>query len=808
MKSQITRRNFLAGSAVAAGLLGLTSCEGETSATGGLAAPDLSTYPIDPDGEGVAAKYEIEEIDARSGGFKRYVQQDGAPTISTKGGKPIIQIEGYAFKDFDGDGKLSAWEDWRQPASVRAAELAAILPLEWISGLLLHVSGMSMDDEGFLDLVKNTHIREAINFSTQPYLLHARWNNTVQELAESEDYGIPVTISCNPETLSGWPGSLGIAASFDPEFASQIYRLQGRQYRAAGLQTLLGPQIDIASDPRWNRIEGTYGEDPALSRDMTRAAIDGLQSTYDEEGNDLGWGEDSVIAMMKHFPGDGTGESGRESHTDSGKYAVYPGDNFDTSLIPFVDGGLTLDGKTESCASVMTSYSIAYSDDGEYGEPVGSAYSSWKIDLLRQGYGFDGLICSDWSVTSDPGQTNATCWGVEDISKTERYARLFMAGCDQIGGGSDNLCMDALEIMKGEMGEEAAEAAFRDHGRRVLETIFKNFHSENPFVDSSKVDALLTGADAVALTREAQTRGIVMLKNAGGLISERSEKPRVYIPQSFSPEVEPMYGGIVPGSPASWDCGIDPAIAANYIDLVTDIIESADPEHPTENDMSHPDAETIASCDFALVFMDAPFAGSAGSAPGQGAVFNADYTGVEYVPIPLVYGSYTASGASVREVSISGDTLEDGSKENRSYKGKANQVSNSSELDKLLATIELMDGKPVIACINASKPLVVSEFEDRVQGILASFGSDNEAFLAIASGQVEPSGLLPLQFPASMDAVEAQLEDTPRDMDCHVDSEGNIYDFAYGLDWSGVIDDGRVATYRVDPILKPEKARN
>lgn len=157
--------------------------------------------------------------------------------------------------------------------------------------------------------------------------------------------------------------------------------------------------------------------------------------------------------------------------------------------------------------------------------------------------------------------------------------------------------------------------------------------------------------------------------------------------------------------------------------------------------------------------------------------------------------------------SISGDTLEDGSKQNRSYKGKTNQVSNAAELDRLLTTIELMAGKPVIACIKAAKPLVPAEFESQVAGILVSFGSDNEALLAVASGQVEPTGLSPLQFPASMEAVEAQLEDVPRDMECHVDTAGNAYDFGFGLNWSGVIDDDRVATYaKAAPLTAPESA--
>jgi beta-glucosidase len=84
------------------------------------------------------------------------------------------------------------------------------------------------------------------------------------------------------------------------------------------------------------------------------------------------------------------------------------------------------------------------------------------------------------------------------------------------------------------------------------------------------------------------------------------------------------------------------------------------------------------------------------------------------------------------------------------------------------------------------------------------FGTKGTEFLNIPAGHAEPSGLLPLQMPASMDAVEAQLEDVPRDMDCRVDSEGNEYDFAYGLNWSGTIDDERTKTYKADSLTASE----
>jgi beta-glucosidase len=157
----------------------------------------------------------------------------------------------------------------------------------------------------------------------------------------------------------------------------------------------------------------------------------------------------------------------------------------------------------------------------------------------------------------------------------------------------------------------------------------------------------------------------------------------------------------------------------------------------------------------------------------------------------------------VREEPISGNVV-DGVKENRSYLGQKATVVNPDELTLIKGSVALMQDRPVVVCVNATKPMVFSEFESEVAGILMGFGTKGTEFLNIPAGHAEPSGLLPLQMPASMDAVEAQLEDVPRDMDCRVDSEGNEYDFAYGLNWSGTIDDERTKTYKADSLTASE----
>ena len=191
--------------------------------------------------------------------------------------------------------------------------------------------------------------------------------------------------------------------------------------------------------------------------------------------------------------------------------------------------------------------------------------------------------------------------------------------------------------------------------------------------------------------------------------------------------------------------------------------------------------------DVALVIVDSPDGGR-----GYDKA-NVEAGGNGYVPISLQYGRYTADHARATSLA-GGDPLEDFT--NRTYKGKTVTAVNTSDLALIRETRKAMGGKPVVVSVQTSKPLVFREFEADANAILLTFGVQDQALLEILTGAAEPSGLLPMQMPAHMKTVEDQHEDVPRDMDCNVDSEGNAYDFAFGLNWSGVIDDARTEEYR------------
>ena len=425
------------------------------------------------------------------------IENDGGATLgySPDSGVTIIDVDGYAFKDLNKNGSLDVYEDWRVDADTRARELANTLTGEEVAGLMLHpmISNVSENAEEMIEML-DAGLRTALNGATAyPVDVQAKWNNTMQAYVEAKNHGIPVNISTNPRTSGVWPNNLAMASTFDPKYIEEISRGLAKDYRALGIVTLLGPQIDLATEPRWPRFDGTFGEDPALARDMTHASVVGHQSTYDADGTDLGWGPGSVNAMIKHWPSDGAGESGRESHDWYGKYTVYPGDQFETGLIPFVDGGFNVDSLTGSAAAIMSSYAIAWNEDGSLGELVGSAFSEYKNTLARN-YGFDGLICSDWGVVS--GNTG---WGVEELDAPERGYIAIASGTDQIGGLDDiTVATGAYAIAVEDLGEEAALVLFRDAAYRILKTSFQTALFENPYVSVPDAVKIVGGEEAQA----------------------------------------------------------------------------------------------------------------------------------------------------------------------------------------------------------------------------------------------------------------------------------------------------------------------
>lgn len=707
-------------------------------------------------------------------------------------GVQLLMIDGYAFKDHNKNGQLDAYEDWRLDVNERAADLASKMTIEQICGLMLYSRAVTVDSAELNNKVsgylKEDHIRHMLVSSVKDARTAAMWANNVQACCESSPLGIPAnnssdprhytngkanTSAYNPEPdgefdpdgtsdISKWPREIGLGATFDPELVGLFGRIASIEYRAMGLTTALSPQIDLATEPRWRRFYGSFSESPSLTRDMAREYCDAFQTT---KGTADGWGVESVNCMVKHWPGGGTGEAGRDAHFGIGKYAVYPGNGFNLSMIPFTQGAFKLKGKTGSASAVMPYYTISYNQDPS-GENVANGFSHYIIqDLLRDEYGYDGVVCTDWGIVRDYEKTYKHAgkpWGVEALSLAERRLKCFEAGVDQLGGVYDvGPSLDAYRLWGDKYGEDSARQRFELSARRLLTNIFNVGLFENPYVCPDKAEMIVGNKDFVAAGYEAQLKSIVMLKNHGKALPV-SEKLKVYQPlRQMGPALTHWQQPV----PAYNEYPFSPELLSTCFEVTND---------PSE-------------ADFALVSIKTPF-GHWGYRHPQ----NPDEEG-EYWPISLQYSPYTATHA--REKSIAGGDPTEAS-DNRSYLGHTEISFNESDMHMVQQTRELMGDKPVVVVVAMDRPFVPSEIEPYADAILLSMGVTNNALLDVMSGRYEPSALLPCQLPADMKTVEEQCEDLPFDIECYVDSEGNTYDFAFGMNWSGVIKDKRVKRWK------------
>lgn len=740
-----------------------------------------------------------------------YVHQPGGPVLgySPSSGVGILEQDGLFFKDLNKDGILDPYEDWRLPAKERAKDLASKMSVEQIARLMLYsrhqavpaasggwfagtYGGKPYEESGAepweltdeqRSFLEKDHLRHVLITTVQSPEIAAKWNNQVQAFAEGSGLGIPANNSSDPRhnpvfnaefnagsggKISMWPEPLGLAATFDPEVTRKFGEVASKEYRALGIATALSPQVDIATDPRWFRFNGTFGEDPKLSTDMARAYVDGFQNSDGERELEEGWGWDSVNAMVKHWPGGGSGEGGRDAHFGSGKYAVYPGGRFDDHLKPFVDGAFKLDGKTGKASAVMPYYTISYGQDPVNGENVGNSYNAYLIrDLLRDQHGYDGVVCTDWMITGDETASKDSfltgkSWGVEHLSVAERHYKLLMAGVDQFGGNNEaEPVLEAYRMGVEEHGEARMRQRFEASAVRLLLNMFRLGLFENPYLMPEQSEATVGCPEFVKAGYEAQLKSVVLLKNKKSTLP-LAPKTKLYIPKRYTPAGKDWFGN---PTQAKLEYPVNLEIVSQYFTVT---------EHADEADAG-------------LVFITNPKSGI-GYDPQDAAG-----GGNGYVPISLQYKPYLAEHG--REVSIAGDPREEDVL-NRSYKGKTVTTHNEADLDMIMQTADAMKGKPVIVSMMLSNPAVVGEFEPYADAIIANFGVQDQALMDLLSGAAEPSGLLPMQMPANMTTVELQLEDVPHDMECYRDAEQHVYDFAFGMNWSGVIEDERTNNYR------------
>ncbi len=445
---------------------------------------------------------------------------------------PTITVDGPTFRDLNKNGKLDIYEDTKAPLNDRVNDLASQMNLEEKAGLmfitmiamnndgaLCNVSSvmnpMSMAFESNASMVARKKMNHFNTLQSLPPQAMIAWNNNIQKLAERTRLGIPVTIATDPRHgvpnapgasiftpyFSKWCSPLGLAAIGDTVLARAFGDIARQEYTAIGFRLSLSPMADLATEPRWARINGTFGEDAELSAKMNKAYILGFQ------GDSIT--SQSVECMAKHFSGGGPQKDGMDAHFPPGKQA-YPGNNFNYHLIPFEKGVFPA-----HAAQIMPYYGIPV---GQTKEDVGFGYNKEIITgMLREKYHFDGIVCTDWGLVTDQGAFGillkpASAHGVEQLSVKERVAKILDAGCDMFGGEAiPDVVVDLVK--SGQITEERINISVK----RILREKFRMGLFDNPYLKTE--GAAIVGSESfMEKGRESQRRSLVLLKNDNNIL--------------------------------------------------------------------------------------------------------------------------------------------------------------------------------------------------------------------------------------------------------------------------------------------------
>jgi len=451
------------------------------------------------------------------------------------------------------------WLDAELPVDERVQLLLDEMTIEEKAGLFFHtmIAIGDLDEQDptfatpsareFVDVKKMTHFNLLGAAPTGREI--AAWQNALQRLAASTRLGIPVTLSTDPRhsfsenpgasilagPFSQWPETLGLAATRDPDLVERFADIARQEYTAVGLRVALHPQVDLATEPRWARQTATFGEDAELAGILGSAYIRGFQGAS--------FGPGSVSTMTKHFPGGGPQKDGEDPHFAYGREQVYPGGQFELHLKPFEDA------IAAGTRQMMPYYGMPVGTDHE---EVGFGFNRSVITgLLRERFGFDGLVCTDWGLINDAkifGQPfPARAWGVEDLSPRERMRKVLDAGADQFGGE------DCPELLLELVADGSiSEARLDVSARRILREKFELGLFENPFVDEDAADDVVGRADFRAAGEQAQRASITVLTNDHALPFAAATK--LYV-EGIDAETASAYGEVV-ATPAEADLAI------------------------------------------------------------------------------------------------------------------------------------------------------------------------------------------------------------------------------------------------------------
>lgn len=687
---------------------------------------------------------------------------------------------------------MAPYEDWRLSAQERAADLVSRMTLEEKAGLMLIDTvnagwGGVLTEQG-RSYLEGQHMRRIIfrnvvavpgeerqGDDTHPFIAGssltpqqaASFLNSVQELAESTRLGIPVLAKSNARNhidpdaraginesngaFSGFPKEAGLAAaalgadSMEPVVA--FAEVMGAEWHAIGLRGMYGYMVDLITEPRWYRTHECFSEDAALTSDIVTALLQTLQGPEVVDGSSLNCTTD-VALTIKHFPGGGPQERGLDPHYSFGKTQVYPGGNFGHHLLPFqaaIDAG---------AAAIMPYYGVpmGVTHEGVTYDQVGMAFSDQIVNgLLRERLGFAGYVNSDTGIVTE------RAWGLEEITVTERVAAAINSGSDTLSGFHDITAITSL-VESGLVSQERVDLA----AHRLLVPMFLMGLFEDPYVDDSVPDQVLSSPGHAQVALDIQRRSVVLLENrdradgAGPALPLRAGST-VYVLGTVDTEALASRGfTVVDGNAADRPSaeGADSVlIQLSALTLGTGDYRSADPDSGMRPDKISPvvfpgvrglDGKSPYGAADAGVAYGAPQCTDDGlpfdgPLPWESGVI--DFTGMEAAASWAVQPSLTTIQEVMREVG---------------------------------------DPTKVILDVYFRQPFVLDEESGlrEAGAIVATFGITDEALLDVLTGEFAPQGRMPFALAGTARAIEEQASDLPG---YDTTTDGALYAYGHGL---------------------------
>jgi beta-glucosidase len=562
------------------------------------------------------------------------------------------------------------------------------------------------------------------------WLMDVKEINRLQHLAvEKSRLHVPILFAF--DVIHGYrtvfPVPLGMASSWDPGVEEAAQRVAAEDSRAAGIRWTFTPMVDIARDARWGRMVEGAGEDPYLGAAMARAQVLGFQGAR--------IGPNSVVACVKHFAGYGAAEGGRD---------------YDSSYIPEVlMRNIYLEPFHAAEQAGAGSFMSAYMDLND----IPASGNRWLLtDVLRKDWGFQGVVVSD-ALAVGSLQTHGFAADPEDAAYKAFSAGLNMDMASQTY--IRNLCK---LVADGKIKEADLDRAVRP----ILELKYQLGLFENPYVDESKVEAVLNRPEGLALARKLAARSMVLLKNDDHTLPLAKTIRRVAVIGPLADSTSDIEGG--------W--------------TVEGLFGGPAKSHPV----------TVLAALKNRLGADARFTVVAGAPLSR--VFPSffdDFTGKH--PLPPPTAAETAEWVEkTKAAATDADLVIAVVGEMASMSGEAasRATLNLPGIQQQMLEAAAGTGKPMVAVLLNGRPLDISWLHAHARAILESWYPGTEGGNAVADvlfGDVNPGGKLPVSWPSNAGAeplyYNHNLTHDPNAVSRYWDVTSKpLYPFGYGLSYS------------------------